>query len=58
MVHSNMLTFDAPDAQLSDAGNIQTMFIMESIIEHVASFLGAENSEKIKEMNLYQNGQV
>lgn len=38
-------------------GNIQTMFIMESIIEHVASFLGAENSEKIKEMNLYQNGQ-
>ena len=39
-------------------GHVQGMFIGETIIEHVASFLGKVNSVQIKELNLYKNGQV
>ncbi|XP_065067041.1 uncharacterized protein LOC135692714 isoform X3 [Rhopilema esculentum] len=39
-------------------GHVQGMFIGETIIEHVASFLGKNNSVQIKELNLYKNGQV
>eukprot|EP00795_Rhopilema_esculentum_P002081 gene2081-17651_t len=39
-------------------GHFQGIFICESIIEHVASFLGKENSDVIKEQNFYKNGQI
>ena len=39
-------------------GPLQGIFVCESIIEHIASFLGKENSDAIKEQNFYENGQV
>ena len=42
---------------LSKTGEIQMVFIMESIMEHVAKVL-RKSPEEIKFMNLYQQGQV
>ncbi len=39
-------------------GNLQGTFILESIMEHIASYLQKDTTEEIKEMNFYKNGQV
>jgi xanthine dehydrogenase molybdopterin-binding subunit B len=42
---------------ISIAGQVQSVFFMESIMEHVATALN-KTPEEIKEKNLYENGQV
>eukprot|EP00112_Aurelia_sp_Birch-Aquarium-sp1_P026163 Seg91.7 transcript_id=Seg91.7/GoldUCD/mRNA.D3Y31 product="Xanthine dehydrogenase" protein_id=Seg91.7/GoldUCD/D3Y31 len=39
-------------------GHVQAYFISETILDQVASFLGRENRDEIKEINLYKDGQV
>ena len=39
-------------------GNIQSVIVMEEIMDQIATFLGDKTSEEIKEMNFYRSGQV
>ena len=43
---------------LTSLGHVQGTIIMEIVFDHIATFLGKENPDDVKELNLYQDGQV
>ena len=50
--------FDMDSLFLIYSGHVQGTIVMEAVLDHVTTFLGKENPDDLKELNLYRDGQV